>query len=470
MYREGTRVKIKFCGAAETVTGSCYILDTGRRKFLIDCGMFQGSMYEMNYTPFPFNPAEIDFVILTHAHIDHSGRIPLLVKNGFKGSIYCTSATEELINIMLKDSGHIQEMEAKWKSKKRLRKGLEPVEPLYTVADAEEAINYFYPVSYNQHVVIDENISFTLKDAGHLLGSAIVYLELNYNNKKKTITFTGDLGNSNIPIIRDYEYIENTDYLITESTYGNRLHEISEETNNLYDIIVNTVEKGGNVIIPSFAVGRSQEILYLLNYYVDIAKRKRLSNIDIYLDSPLAREATRIFERHKECYDEEALELLVKDMNPLHFNNLHIVGNAEESQALNDKKGVVIISSSGMCEAGRIKHHLKHNIWNKNASIVFVGYQAQGTLGRRILDGEKIIKIFGEEIVVKANIFNIPYLSGHADLNGILNWFSHIENKVSKGIFITHGEIEESENLKKELKKISQADIYIPEMNEEYTI
>lgn len=463
-------MKIKFCGAAKTVTGSCYLIETVSNKFLIDCGMFQGGNFDLNTEPFPFNPNEIDFVILTHAHIDHSGRIPILVKKGFKGDIYCTAATSELAAVMLRDSGHIQEMEAKSKTKRMLRKGLDPVEPLYTVDDAEVASKQLLPLEYNKKFEVNDNISFTFKDAGHLLGSAIVCLEIMDNGEKKKITFTGDLGNINIPIIKDYEYIDETDYLIIESTYGNRLHEVENETNNLYEIIVNTIQRGGNVIIPSFAVGRAQEIIYTLNYYIDIEKRKKLGNIEIYLDSPLARDATKIFENHRECYDSEALSLLSKGDDPLKFNNLIITETAEESMELNNRNSVVIISSSGMCDAGRIKHHLKHNIWQEKSAIVFSGFQAEGTLGRRILDGEKKVKIFGEEIVVKANIFKIESLSGHADLNGLLNWFKHIEKGVKKGIFITHGEFNASENFKNELEKLTDANIVIPSLDDEYDI
>jgi len=463
-------MKIKFCGASKTVTGSCYLIQAGDRKFLIDCGMFQGKMEDLNREPFPFNPSDIDFMILTHAHIDHSGRIPLLVKNGFKGTVYCTSATAELVTIMLRDSGHIQEMEAEWKNKKRARKGLEPLEPLYTVGDADEVPKLIYPASYNNTVVVDDNIKFTMKDAGHLLGSAIVVLEIKEGNDKKTITFTGDLGNTNIPIIRDYEYIDGTDYLITESTYGNRLHEVPGETGNLFDIIERTVERGGNVIIPSFAVGRTQEILYILNYYIDIEKRKKLKNVQMYMDSPLAINATKVIEKHKECYDEEALELLMHDVAPLNFSNLNVIERVEDSKALNGKNGIMIISSSGMCEAGRIKHHLKHNIWRKDSSIVFVGYQAEGTLGRTILDGARSVNIFGEKIVVQAEVHNVPGLSGHADMNGILNWVKNIKNGVNNTIFITHGDIEASENLEQKLHEVTSAKTVIPDLYGEYTI
>lgn len=463
-------VKIKFCGASKSVTGSCYLVQACGRKFLIDCGMFQGSSGELNKMEFPFNPSEIDFMILTHAHIDHSGRIPLLVKNGFKGTIYTSSATSELIGIMLRDSANIQEKEAEWENKKRLRKGLQPVEPLYTLTDAEDVPGLVYSADYDKTIRVDENISFVLKDAGHILGSAIVVLSINEDGVMKTLTFTGDLGNFNIPIIRDYEYIDKTDYLVTESTYGNRIHEPKNEAENLYNIIIKTVERGGNVIIPSFAVGRAQEILYILNYYIDIEKRDKLKGIEIFMDSPLAIQATEIFEKHKECYDDEALKLLSLDIDPLYFDNLKIIQSTDESKALNSKSGAVIISSSGMCEAGRIKHHLKHNIWRKDSSIVFVGYQAEGTLGRKILDGNKKISIFGEEIVVQAEIYNIPGLSGHADQNGILNWIKNIKEGVKNTIFITHGEIEASEILKEKLSEITDAKIVIPDLFDQYDI
>ncbi|MBZ4662585.1 MAG: fold metallo-hydrolase [Caloramator sp.] len=464
-------MKIKFCGAAGQVTGSCYLIETNKRKFLVDCGMFQGSVFDLNYEPFTFNPKDIDFVILTHAHIDHSGRLPMLYKQGFRGTVYATSATCDLVNIMLKDSGHIQEFEAKWRTKKRLRKGLDPVEPLYTVEDALVVNDYLYRASYNKWITIDKNIEFMFKDAGHLLGSAIVVIKIKENKRENIITFSGDLGNFNIPIIRNYEYIDYTDYLVIESTYGNRFHESrAEEVKSLYDIIINTVKAGGNVIIPAFSVGRTQEVLYILNQYIDIEKKEELKNIEFYLDSPLAREALEIFEKHKECYDEEALNLLSKDIDVLHFDNLYIVQTPEESQALNEKQGVVIISASGMCEAGRIKHHLKHNIWKKNTSIIFVGYQAEGTLGRRILDGEKRVKIFGEEMVVNAKIYSIPSLSGHADLGGLLNWVKNIKNGISKKIFVTHGEEEASKNLKEELERFVQCKVEIPKLYDEFII
>lgn len=456
-------MKIKFCGATRTVTGSCYYLESNSRKFLVDCGLFQGKEADFNNEVFPFNPSELDFMIVTHAHIDHSGRIPLLIKQGFNGTIYCTSATADLMVIMLKDSGHIQEAEAEWENRKRARKGVEPINPLYTVEDAERAADYIQKVSYNEKQYIDESISFNFKDAGHLLGSAIVEIIVKEEQESKKIVFSGDLGNVNIPIIKDYEYIEETDYLVIESTYGNRNHDVSKGSNELADIIIETTSKGGNVIIPSFAVGRTQELLYTLHKYIATDKIKQLLDVHFYVDSPLAKEATKVFAEHIECYDEEALKVLSRDHLPFNFPNLTFTSTPQESAALNEKKGIVIISSSGMCDAGRIKHHLKHHLWNSKNAVVFVGYQAETTLGRRILDGAKEVKIFGEEIAVKTRIYNLPWLSGHADLNGLTNWVSHINKGISKRVFITHGDLEASEHFKTVLNSLTSAECIIPE-------
>lgn len=461
-------MKIKFCGASGAVTGSCYYVEAAGRKFLVDCGLFQGKNEDLNKDRFPFVPKDIDFMILTHAHIDHSGRIPLLIKQGFSGSIYCTSATRDLASIMLVDSAHIQEAEVMWENRKRQRKGLDPIEPLYTTEDAENAKSYLQDVSYNEPVTVDNHIYFNLKDAGHLLGSAFAEIYITENGESKKIVFSGDLGNFNIPIIKDYEYIDETDYLVIESTYGNRLHDMQKGGEELVNIILNTVEKGGNVIIPSFAVGRSQEILYILSKYIEEEKAKRLRNVQIYLDSPLAQEATKVFERHIECYDEEALKVLSETHAPFYFPNLHYTASPQESSSLNEQKGVVIISSSGMCEAGRIKHHLKHQLWNKDNAVIFVGYQAEGTLGRKILDGEKNLKILGEDILVKAEIHSLPGLSGHADLNGLINWVGNIKHGVSKKIIITHGDPDASSNFRNELGKITSTKCVIPDLYEEY--
>jgi Predicted exonuclease of the beta-lactamase fold involved in RNA processing len=463
-------MKIKFCGAAKTVTGSCYYVQAAGINFLIDCGLFQGEQEELNKRGFPFIPADIDFVILTHAHIDHTGRLPLLIKEGFRGAIYCTPATAELTEILLRDSANIQEKEAEWQNKKRMRRGQDTIEPMYTMRDVEGITDLFCPVPYGRLQVVDRNINITFKDAGHVLGSSIAILSIDDSGIKKTVTFTGDLGDVNIPVLRDYEYIDGTDYLICESTYGNRLHKENAERENLGDIIVNTVKRGGNVVIPSFAVGRTQELLYMLNYYIDIENREKLKDIDIYLDSPLAAKVTEIFERHKECYNEDALQVMEKDIDPLYFNNLKIIENNEESMALNGKSGIVIISSSGMCEAGRIKHHLKHNIWRKNSSIVFVGYQAEGTLGRKILSGEKTVNVLDEEMVVQAEIYNLQWLSSHADQKGIINWITNIKQGVKKAIFLVHGEPEAQECLREKMGQVTNTNVVIPGLFEEYEL
>ena len=406
-------MNITFYGAAQNVTGSCHMVEVAGHKFLIDCGLFQGSLTNqmMNYEDFPFNIQEVEFVILTHAHIDHSGRIPKLYKAGYKNPIYCTTATQELCKIMLPDSGHIQETEIEWVNRKRMRAGKAPNDPIYTEQDAIDCLEIFAGIDYGTRVTINENISFELTDAGHMLGSSVVHLYLTEDGVEKKVVFTGDLGNTNLPIINDPEPIDSADVLVMESTYGDRLHSsISDQSDKFIHIILDTIRRGGNVIIPSFAVGRTQELLYEINKYLtDDNLKEELSQIPVYVDSPLAVNATKIFETQHSYYDEEALRYLLKGDNPLDFDNLHFVETSEGSMALNDDMTPkIIISASGMCEVGRIKHHLKHNLYRPESTILFVGYQAEGTLGRKILDGEKLVKIFGEEIAVAAEI---KYLS-----------------------------------------------------------
>ncbi len=463
-------MKLKFCGAAKIVTGSCYYMEAMGRKFLIDCGLFHGEDEDMNKEKFPFDPKELDFVILTHAHMDHAGRIPLLYKRGFKGTVYCTKATYDLIDIMLKDSAHIQILEAEWENKKRQKQKIEPVDPLYDLYDVDIALQNVHTIPYNYIFKIDANIHINFKDAGHLLGSSIVEIFVYDRKVSKKIVFTGDLGNLDIPIIKNYEYINETDYLVIESTYGNREHSPCEESDMLYNTIVETVEKGGNVIIPSFAVGRTQELLYILNNYIDIQKRSRLQNIDIYVDSPLATAATEIFREHMECFDEEVLKNLLIDKYLLDFNNLTFTSSKEASLRLAYKKGVVIISSSGMCDAGRIKYHLKNNLEDEKSSIIFVGYQANGTLGRKILNGEKKVKIHGETFNVKAKVYNFPGLSGHADINGLLEWVKNIKGGIKKNVFLVHGDDNAIEDFSQKLKKVTNAKIVKPSILDEYKL
>lgn len=467
-------MNITFYGAARGVTGSCHMVEAGDKKFLIDCGMFQGKLTDqmLNYEEFPFNINEIDFVILTHAHIDHSGRIPKLYKEGFTGVIYTTTATMDLCGIMLADSGHIQEKEIEWVNKKRRRAGKAENEPMYTAQDGIDSLRLFKGIEYNDLVVIDENISFKLVDAGHMLGSSIVELYIKEEDKTKKVVFSGDLGNLNMPIINDPTYVEGADYLVMESTYGDRLHgKIEDQSGKLIQIMLDTYEKGGNLIIPSFAVGRTQEILYEINKYAE-AKGigEKITKIPVYVDSPLAVNATKVFEQNPEYYDEDALRYLLKGDNPLDFPNLHFVTSSEESKALNeDLTSKVIISASGMCEVGRIKHHLKHNLYRPESTILFVGFQAEGTLGKKILSGEKIVKIFGEEIAVNAEVKYLDAFSGHADKNGLLTWLKNMKEK-PKNIFLVHGEYTGQQALKNSIKEELKVNVVIPNYQETYTV
>lgn len=434
-------MKLEFYGATKTVTGSSHILRIKDKLILLDCGMYQGKSEKENSNgDFPFNPGDVDYVILSHAHIDHSGRIPLLYKNGFKGQVICTDATLDLCSVMLPDSGHIQESEVEWKNRKRQRQGLEPISPLYTAADATLSLRLFKGYSYNENIELFDGLSIILRDAGHLLGSAMVELELKENNKVVKLVYSGDIGNKNIPIIKDPTNIKYADYVIMETTYGDRLHSNGEdEMKQLVTVIKDTFKRGGNVIIPSFAVGRAQEVLYALNKYVE---NTELKGCKVYVDSPLASLSTDIFKKHEDYYDEEAKKYILAGDDPFAFAGLVFTKSAEESAALNKiQKGAIIISASGMCEAGRIKHHLKHNLWRKESSIVFVGYQAEGTLGRSIVDGAKKVKLFGEEVAVNANIHTFNGLSGHADRNGLYEWVSAFIKKPKK-VFLVHGDAE----------------------------
>ncbi len=434
-------MKIDFYGAASCVTGSCHILKVRDKNILLDCGMYQGKdEKERGNDSFNFNPKDIDYVILSHAHIDHSGRIPLLYKQGFKGQVICTEGTKDLCSVMLPDSGHIMESEVEWKNRKRARQGLPALEALYTVKIAQLSLYLFNGYAYDQWIDLFDGFKVRFRDAGHLLGSAILEMLIDDDKKETKLVYTGDLGNKHVPILKDPTFIDHTDYLIMETTYGNRVHtNLSSELNDLAKIIKDTFKRGGNVIIPSFAVGRTQEVLYALNSYVE---GKMLNGAAVYVDSPLASESTSIFSRYHKYYDEEAQKLLAKGDDPLNFPGLTFTKSPEESANLNKiQRGAIIISASGMCEAGRIKHHLKHNLWRKESSIVFVGYQAEGTLGRIIVDGAKKVKIFGEEIAINAKIYNLHGLSGHADKDGLLEWLQAFKTKPEK-VLLVHGDNE----------------------------
>ena len=434
-------MKLTFFGAAHAVTGSCHCLEVNGKKILIDCGLQQGRD-EHDDNALDFAPGYIDCVLVTHAHIDHSGRLPLLVKEGFTGPIYTTRLTGDLLSIMLRDSAHIQESDAQWQNQKGKRAGRAEVEPLYTVADAEAAVQQLTTVEYGQRFELFPGIEVRFNDAGHLLGSSTVELWLTEGDVSKKIVFSGDLGNVDQPIIRDPQYVDEADYVVMESTYGDRNHEPPESyVDALAALIDDIFSKGGNIIIPSFAVGRTQELLYFLREIKSEGLVKSVPNFTVCVDSPLAAEATRVYSGNLHGYlDEEAIAVLQGGDNLFTFPGLTLTQSTEESKALNmDKTPKIIISASGMCDAGRIRHHLKHNLWRPECAIVFVGYQGEGTLGRRLLDGAKTVKLFGEEIAVRARIVNFKGLSSHADRDHLIDWVRHFA-PTPQQVFVVHGD------------------------------
>lgn len=456
-------MKLSFLGAAGMVTGSSYLIEADGKKILVDCGMFQGSKSdkELNYLEFPYDPTDIDCVLLTHAHIDHSGRLPRLCKMGFKGKIYATKITVDLCRIMLPDSGHIQEFEAEHLNRKGKRLGRKLVEPLYTVDDAYSCLKQFNPVGYHEKIELTDNITVQFRDAGHILGSSMLEISITENSKTEKFVFSGDLGQPDQPIIQDPEYIEEADYIVIESTYGNRNHEHYDKEEALGRIVNETVSRGGNVIIPAFAVGRTQTIIYYLHR---LMKAGKIPDIPVIIDSPLAISATDIFMHHAEVYDTEAVDMINKEHeSPLHLPHILFTKTAEESKALNFMdKPAIIISASGMADAGRILHHLKHNLWRPQSSVLLVGYQAQGSLGRRLLEGAKKVKIMGEEIAVKAKIYNLNGFSAHADQQQLMNWLSHFK-KAPTAVFIVHGEHEASLPFSDLIKEQLHYPTYIPQ-------
>ena len=437
-------MKLSFYGADQCVTGSCHCLEVNGRRILVDCGLQQGRD-EVSNDAFPFAANDIDFVLVTHAHIDHTGRIPMLVKQGFQGRIVATRLTADLMDIMLQDSAHIQESDAEWKNRKAERSGAPRVEPLYTIEDAQRVSQYMTTCEYNQPLDLCEGVRVEFVDAGHLLGSASILVTATEGGITKQIVFSGDIGNVDQPIIRDPTYLTGADYVVMESTYGDRNHtEVWSYTDDLAKIIDETIAKGGNVVIPSFAVGRTQELLYFIREIKDKGMVKSDPDFPVYIDSPLAKKATTIFTGDLRGYlDEAALELVQDGTHMFNFTNLRMTETSEESKMLNmDPTPKVIISASGMCDAGRIRHHLKHNLWRPECTVVFVGYQGEGTLGRALLEGVKSVKLFGEEIAVHAQIVNFQGLSSHADRNHLLSWIQAIQAPKPQHVFVVHGDRE----------------------------
>ncbi len=422
------------------MTGSATLLEKGSSKWLVDCGMFQGGkeLEERNWKLQPYQAEKLSFILLTHAHIDHSGLIPKLVKEGFRGKVICTKATLDLCEVMLRDSGHIQEMEAEWQNRKGKRAGKDEAIPLYTMEDAEKSLPYFEAVEYNEMLDLSDGVKVRFQDAGHILGSAMIEIWIEEGGEKKKMVFSGDLGNYDQPLIRDPSIVEEGDVLWLESTYGDRLHKTREETvGELLKILQEAFAHQAKVVIPAFAVERTQDIIYTLGQFI---RRGAIPSVPVYIDSPLAISATEIFKKNSDCFDQETRELLSGGKNPLEIPGIVYTRTTEESKTINEDSGPgIIVSASGMCDSGRIQHHLKHHLWREESHIVIIGYQAEGTIGRRIVDGAKTVKLFGEEIAVKAHIHTLGGFSAHADQRGLLEWLSHMRNPRLE-VLINHGE------------------------------
>ncbi|WP_321397225.1 MBL fold metallo-hydrolase [Emcibacter sp.] len=434
-------MQIEFFGATREVTGSCYLLRVGDYRVLVECGLIQGSHEHErhNHDPFPFNPKKIDAVVLTHAHLDHSGRLPLLIKRGYRGRIYTHRATSDLCDIMLEDSGYLNEKEAQWENKRRERRGQELLEPLYTRKEARVAHKHFHSLEYDKRVEILPGVRLTLRDAGHILGSAIAELELEDGGHRRKVVFSGDLGHRGAPILRDPHVVTQADLVVLESTYGDRCHRSWEKTwQEMGEIISNARSNKGNILIPAFTVGRTQELLYMFRRYY---REWGIGDWDVFLDSPMGIEATEVYAKHAKVYDARAREIYETDGDPFDLPNLHMTQRTEESARINKiKSGAIIIAGSGMCTGGRIKRHLEHNIGRPDAHVMIVGFQARGTLGRALVDGAKTIHLWGEEYPVKAQVHTVGGLSAHADQRGLLDWYGHFEGRPP--VALVHGEPE----------------------------
>ena len=464
-------MKISFHGAAGCVTGSNYLVETDKCRFLVDCGMFQGSktLKEHNYRKFAYDPASIDFVLVTHAHIDHTGLLPKLVKHGFKGPIYATEPTVDLLRHLLPDSAHIQEIEVFQKNHRNERKGLPPIEPIYQEEDATKAIALLKGLKRYESFVPAEGCKVTYHNAGHVLGSSFIEIILEEAGETRKIVFSGDIGEDDHPIVHDPDRIKETDFLVVESTYGNRnREEVSKEQRlaRLAEVFKDAEKRGGKIIIPAFALERTQDLLHDI---LILKERNAISDIQVVVDSPLANAITKVFVKYPESYDEDASEIMSKMGNLFDHSDFRFTSSAEDSKALNSESNIVIMSASGMCDAGRIKHHLKHNLWNPANTVVFVGYQAEGTLGRLITQGAKTVRIHGEEVSVGAKIEQIHGYSGHADQNGLLKWLSSLK-EVRREVFVVHGEPDAAEEFVNQLTEKCGFVAYAPRMNEEFDL
>lgn len=463
-------MKISFHGADRGVTGSCHLVSCGGKQILIDCGLYQGGreLSEENHEAFGFDPGEVDYLLLTHAHLDHCGRIPLLAERGFKGEIITTAASRELAKLVLLDSAHLQEEEAKWQTRKQARrrhKGKE-IKPLYTVLDALNSLDHFgRTAQYNEVIKLEEGIDITFLDAGHILGSACILLDLKEGNRQRKVLFSGDLGYNDRVILRNPTPPPKVDVVVMETTYGDRVHkELKPSIEELYKAITDTFRRGGNVVIPSFALERTQEILYYLREGVKAGVLP--GSIQVFLDSPMAISATEIFRHHPECYDEDSCDLFTNGQDPFNFQGLHFVRETADSIALNRfKGGAVLIAGSGMCTGGRVRHHLKHNLWRQDCSVVFVGFASRGTLARRIVDGAKTVRIFGEDIPVRASIHTIGGFSAHADQNELLAWHEQLGHPART--FLVHGEEDAMSTFAEQL---SGTEVLMPQLNDEFDL
>ena len=465
-------MEIKFIGAARTVTGSMHLIKANGYSFLLDCGMYQGKRkvaFELNRNFDQFDPKDIDFIILSHAHIDHSGNLPSLVKNGFSGKIYTTFATMDLATFMLKDSGHIQEKDVEFVNKRRKKKGQKLFEPLYTVADAEQTLSQFVGINYHKEIELVPGIKLTFFDAGHILGSAVVHLTINEDGKIINLGFTGDLGRPNLPILKDPEKMPEVDYLICESTYGGRYHDNpTDSETKLAEVVNRAFKRNAKIIIPAFSVGRTQELVYALHR---IFEAGTAPVIPVYVDSPLSVNATGVFKKHPECFDNETAEFLVKDEDPFGFNKLKYITDVADSKELNNIPGPhIIISSSGMCEAGRILHHLANNIDDPNNIVLIVGYSAEHTLGRKIVEKEEVVKIFGEEHKLNAEVVVFNSFSAHADANELIQYCEQFDKSRIQKVFIVHGDYDQQEIFMNRLKAVGYNNILIPERGDVFQL